>query len=130
MCIGREHFWGASHGTRFDSNRSVARLTLILIGLVAAGCATAPKPPPAGSTALEAGYSEASAAALAVDPPLTANELHPELAHAPREPAAYLGYQDSTVEAYITYTDNLESSPYGDAYAKESVTVKSNTRYR
>jgi hypothetical protein len=123
-------FRGRGHGTGFDFPRGVVRLTLILIGLFTVGCATAPKPPPATRAALEAGYSEASAAALAVDPPLTANEAHPELARAPREPAAYLGYQDSTVEAYTTYTDNLESSPYGDAYAKESVTVKSNTRYR
>ncbi|HEY2585274.1 MAG TPA: hypothetical protein VGI81_05875 [Tepidisphaeraceae bacterium] len=65
-----------------------------------------------------------------MDPPLTANALHPELARAPRQAAAYLGYQDSTVEFYTAYTDNLESSPWGDAYAREAVTVKSNTRYR
>lgn len=95
---------------------------------MAAGCASAPKPGASATSAPD--YVEATAAALAVDPPLTANQPHPELARAQREPAAYLGYQDSTVEAYTTYTDNLESSPFGDAYARESVTVKSNTRYR
>lgn len=108
----------------------MVRLTLLLIGIVATGCATAHQAPPAAKASSEPEYLEASAAALAVDPPLTANESHPELARAPREPAAYLGYQDSTVEYYASYSDNLESSPFGDAYARESVTVKSNTRYR
>lgn len=98
--------------------------------LVAAGCASAPKPGASAGATPAPDYAEATAAALAVDPPLTANQPHPEFARAQREPAAFLGYQDSTVEAYTTYTDNLESSPFGDAYARESVTVKSNTRYR
>jgi hypothetical protein len=100
------------------------------MGVLAVGCATAPMQPSAHKAVSQPEYSDAVAAALAVDPPLTANEQHPELARAPREPAAYLGYQDTTVEAHVTYTDNLESSPFGDAYAKESMTVKSNTRYR
>lgn len=75
-------------------------------------------------------YDRATAAALVFDPPMTANEYHPELARGPREASAVIGYEDSTVESYSTVSDNLETSPYGDAYAKESVTVKSGTRYR
>lgn len=109
----------------------MVRLTLLLIGLAVTGCATAPRTPsPVAALPPTTQYTEAAASALAFDPPLTANESHPELARAPRQAAAYLGYQDSTVEFSTSYTDNLESSPFGDAYAKESVTVKSNTRYR
>lgn len=61
---------------------------------------------------------------------MTANDYHPELARGPREPAAFMGYDDATVESYTTVTDNLETSPCGDAYGRESITVKSGTRTR
>lgn len=61
---------------------------------------------------------------------MTANEYHPELARGPREPAAVTGYEDATIESYTTVTDNLETSPYGDAYGRESITVKSGSRTR
>jgi hypothetical protein len=79
--------------------------------------------------AREPRYDDATAAALAFDPPLTANSIHPELARGPREPAAVMGYDQATTESYTTVTDNLETS-LGDAYGKESVTVKSGTRTR
>jgi hypothetical protein len=107
----------------------VTRFPLLLIGLLATGCASVPRPAQQ-STSAEREYTEASAAALAFDPPMTANAFHPELARGPREPSAILGYEDSTVESYTTVSDNLESSPFGDAYAKESVTVKSGNRSR
>ena len=101
---------------------------MLLIGLLATGCVASR--PAATAVAPEPHYDDATAAALAFDPPMTANEFHPELARAPRENSAVLGYEDSTVESYTTVSDNLESSPFGDAYAKESVTVKSGTRSR
>jgi hypothetical protein len=106
----------------------VRRLPTLLIALLATGCVASH--PAATAVAPEPRYDDATAAALAFDPPMTANEFHPELARGPRENSAVLGYEDSTVESYTTVSDNLESSPFGDAYAKESVTVKSGTRSR
>lgn len=106
------------------------RSAFILISLAAVGCASAPRPGTQGSAVPTVQYGDATAAALGIDPPLTANEVHPELARAGREPSAYLGYQDTTTEAATIYTDNLENSPYGDVYQRESVTVKSKSRYR
>jgi hypothetical protein len=101
----------------------------LLIGILAAGCASA-QHPAANADAPERHYEDATAAALAFDPPMTANDYHPEFARGPREPAAVTGYEEATVESYTTVTDNLETVPYGDAYGRESVTVKSGTRTR
>lgn len=107
----------------------MSRIFLLLIGILAMGCAASRRP---AATAVAPGprYDDATAAALAFDPPMTANSVHPELARGPREPAAVMGYDEATTESYTTVTDNLESSPFGDAYGKESVTVRSGTRTR
>jgi hypothetical protein len=107
----------------------VSRISLLLIGVLAGGCATAPRPDRTATVA-EPRYEDATCAALAFDPPLTANSVHPEFARGPRQAAAVMGYDEATVESYTTVTDNLESSPFGDAYGKESVSVKSSTRTR
>jgi hypothetical protein len=88
------------------------------------------KQPSMAESAKPAAYREASSAALVFDTPITEGQYHPELARAPRENAAYLGYQDTTVESYITATDDLQGGPWGDAYVKESITVKSGSRVR
>lgn len=107
----------------------MSRFPLLLIGILAAGCASA-QHPAANAVTPEPHYEDATAAALAFDPPMTANDYHPEFARGPREPAAVTGYEEATVESYTTVTDNLETVPYGDAYGRESVTVKSGTRTR
>lgn len=101
----------------------------MLISAIATGCAsTSHLASPVANC--EPRYDDATAAALAFDPPMTANSVHPELARGPRQAAAVIGYDEATIESYSTVTDNLESSPFGDAYGKESVTVKSGTRTR
>jgi hypothetical protein len=77
-------------------------------------------------------YEEAVAAALAFDPPIAEGAVHPELARGPRAASAVFGYQQSTTEIYATSSDDLQfqSTPWGDFYIKDSVTVKSGVNYR
>lgn len=86
------------------------------------GCASAPKPP------VHPEYEEAASSALAFDLPADRGVMHPELARAGREQAAFLGFDLPGVESYTTATDTL-STDQGDFHIQESVSVKSGTRY-
>lgn len=101
---------------------------LLLVCLLAEGCAAAPRPRTASLPPGE--YIEASASALAFEPPIAEGAPHPELARAPRAPSAFFGFQESTAEYYTTATDNLQTTDFGDSYIQESITVKSGVRYR
>lgn len=106
---------------------------------IAAGCATAPKPPVPvlaadnqafiSTTESPASDTEAPASALVFDLPLARDMAHPELARADRQPAVFMGFDLPTVESYITATDNV-STDLGDFHVQESVVVKSGTRLR
>lgn len=75
-------------------------------------------------------YVEASASALAFDPPLDMGVPHPEFARGPRQPSAFLGFDESTSELYIRATNDLQTNDFGDLYTQQSISVKSGTRYR
>jgi len=107
----------------------VQRITLILICVLAAGCATVPQQQAPESTATPA-YTEAAASALAFDPPIAGGAVLPELARGPRAPSAFFGYTESTVELYTSATDDLRSNQFGDVYTQEAFSVKSGIRYR
>ena len=104
------------------------RLLLISFISIAAGCATAPKPPAAPVPVLAAD-TEAPASALVFDLPIARDMAHPELARADRQPAVFMGFDLPTTESYITATDNV-STDLGDFHYQESVVVKSGTRLR
>jgi len=102
---------------------------MILICVLVAGCATVQhKGPLAQSETPD--YADASAAALAFDPPITEGAFHPEFARGPRAPAAFFGYTESTVEFYSSATDDLRGNEFGDLYTQEAISVKSSIRYR
>ena len=102
-----------------------------MVGLFAGGCATgSPRPAALDAAAVPARYSEAPASALVFDPPLDRGVPHPELARAPRQPSAFLGFDQGTTEFYTTATDNLQTDAFGDFYTQESLSIRSGTRYR
>jgi hypothetical protein len=106
----------------------VRTATLLITCLIAGGCATAPRPRTASLPPGE--YIEASASALAFEPPIAEGAPHPELARGPRAPAAFFGFQESTAEYYTSATANLQTTDFGDSYIQESISVKSGVRYR
>ena|SRR5579884_1699017 len=103
----------------------MGRVWLFSLALLG-GCAAAPKPqspsPP------QAPYIEASASALAFDPPIAAGVPHPELARAPRQPSAFLGYDQGWTEFYYSETDDLQLSDDG-TFARLSVSARTGVRY-
>jgi hypothetical protein len=106
----------------------VTRTLLLSVGLLATGCVTA-RPPAVAEKPAPPQYVEASASALAFDPPLDMGVPHPELARAPRQPSVFLGFDESTTELYIRATNDLQTNDFGDFYTQQSFSVKSGTRY-
>jgi hypothetical protein len=103
----------------------VRLLPLVLLGLIT-GCATAP--PPKVATPLPPQYTEASASALAFDPPIAIGIPHPELARGPREPSAFLGYDQGWTEFYYSETDDLQISSDG-LFSRQSISARTGVRY-
>jgi hypothetical protein len=117
----------AGHGTGFESVISVRGIHFISICCLAAGCAShAPQPTP---EARVAAFEERPASALVFDLPMDRGMMHPELARANRQNAAFLGFDTQTTESYITATDTI-STELGDFHTNESITIKSGTRIR
>ena len=106
----------------------MSRIFALGFGLLAGGCAVAQKPAVADHPAPPQ-YVEASASALAFDPPFDIGVPHPELARAPRQPSVFLGFDESTTELYIRATNDLQSNDFGDFYTQQAISVKSGTRY-
>ena len=106
----------------------VTRTLLLSIGFLAGGCVTA-RPPAVAEKPAPPQYLEASASALAFDPPIDMGVPHPELARAPRQPSAFLGFDESTTELYIRATNDLQTNDFGDFYTQQAISVKSGTRY-
>lgn len=102
----------------------------LLSATLLGGCTASRGPAVAEKPALPPQYVEASASALAFDPPLDIGVPHPELARAPREPSAFLGFDEATTELYIRATNNLQTNDFGDLYTQQSLSIKSGTRYR
>jgi len=107
----------------------VRRYSLLMLCLIASGCAATPKTAQTDSAPL-GDYTEASASALAFDPPIAEGAVHPELARGPRNASAVFGYQQSTVETYTSATDDQQTNLWGDFFIRESVSVKSGVNYR
>jgi len=74
-------------------------------------------------------YTEAPASALVFEPTLASGVSHPELARAPRQPTAFLGFDEPTSEYYFSATDDSQSNDFGDSYVRQSFSIKTGVRY-
>ena len=106
------------------------RFLAVIISLLASGCAAMHRPQASNAPPAHPEYVEASASALAFDPPIDEGAVHPEFARAPRQPSAFLGIDEPSSEIYLRATSDLQSNNLGDFYAQQSFSVKSGTRYR
>ena len=77
-----------------------------------------------------AGYSEAPASALVFEPPIAVGLPHPELARAPRQQSAFLGFDEGSTEYYFSATDDLQTNDFGDFYTHQSLSFKTGIRSR
>ncbi len=113
----------------------VKQLPLILISLLAIGCAASRPAPisqqlPPRAVAAPA-YRPALASALCFDSAVTPASPLPGLDRDAREPSAFLGYDESVTENYFVFTDDDQSGfPFQDSYDREAVSVISGTRSR
>jgi hypothetical protein len=96
--------------------------------MMSAGCMSTPGGAPAAA-APRGPYMEASASALAFEPPIAMGVAHPELARAPRQNSAFYGYQEQSTEYYVTAFADSQSD-WGDTYQRDAVSVRSGVRYR
>ncbi|MDB5302660.1 MAG: hypothetical protein JWM97_209 [Phycisphaerales bacterium] len=109
------------------------RFAVLLTSLLIGGCAsTAPHPAtPVADTSTPHEYEPASASALAFDSPVAAAYPLPGLARGPREPGAFVGYQDSVIEYFsIGLEDHQSDGDWFNGYDRWSFTSKSGVRYR
>lgn len=102
------------------------RLMIAISCLSLIGCASSAKRQAAKT---EPVYLDAPSSALVFDLPMDRGMMHPELARAGRQPAAFLGFDLPTTESYITATDSI-STELGDFHTQESVVVRSGSRIR
>jgi hypothetical protein len=82
----------------------------------------------------------AGAAALAFDPPIRNDGPRLELARAPREAAAVVGYEEGTAEYFSVRWDDRQSSGYGygraggggrqDRYERRAISERVGVLYR
>jgi len=107
----------------------VNRFLAVIIPLLAGGCAAVHRPEARNTPPVPRQYLEASASALAFDPPIDEGAVHPEFARAPRQPSAFLGFDEPSSEFYLRATSDLQTNDFGDFYAQQSLSVKSGTRY-
>jgi hypothetical protein len=103
------------------------RIAGFLVAVLLTGCAAAPRPV-ASAPPPPPQYIEASASALAFDPPLAIGVPHPELARGPREPSAFLGYDQGWTEFYYSETDDLQMSSDG-LFSRQSISARTGVRY-
>jgi hypothetical protein len=105
------------------------RIALILVTLLAAGCAV--NKPAVTVEPAHADYQPAAASALVFASPVTPSAPLLGLDRADREPSAFLGYEDSIVESYFIYTDDAQNDcPFFNSYDREAVYAKVGTLTR
>ncbi|HZL33721.1 MAG TPA: hypothetical protein VFC78_00340 [Tepidisphaeraceae bacterium] len=76
-------------------------------------------------------YAPAAASALAFASPLTPDYPLLGLDREPREPGAFIGYQDTVTESFsIGLTDNQSNDPTQDFYNRWSYSEKVGVRYK
>jgi hypothetical protein len=110
----------------------VNRFLFILACCMLTGCvSTSPKPEAKNDPEPARQYEPASASALAFDLPIFAGYELPGLDRAAREPGAYMGYQETTVESYSSgFEDHQSNIPSQSYYDRWNSSVKTSTLYR
>ena len=117
--------------------------TLILIGLIMAGCAAKPVPSPAPvAQRSESVYDRAAVAgALVYDPPVIANAPRVDVSREGRAPAAFAGYEDLITTYYYLYQSDYQIG-YGtgssggpnwrnnDRFERQAITQRVGVSYR
>jgi hypothetical protein len=109
----------------------VKRFAVLLLSCLVAGCASTSPHAPAPSASAVTQYEPAAASALAFDSPVAAAYPLPGLARGPREPSAFIGYQDTVTEFFVIgFEDHQSTGDWLDGYDRYSYTEKSGVRYR
>jgi hypothetical protein len=125
--------WSSSGlvGIRFVIKEWMRWIPVIAI-LFMLGCAASPRGQ-ADRSRTEPDFDAAQAAALVFDPPVIAHSPPLELARAPREPSAFLGFDGPIVEYHWLLTDDRQSSGvWGrqDRYEREFISERMGIRVR
>jgi hypothetical protein len=117
----------------------VKRTTIILLALLGGGCAAAHPAAPVAKTTRQpadtvqfADYKPSPASALCFASPVAPSFALPGLDRADRQPAAFLGYDQTETESYFIYTDDFQfdfSAGLG-SFQRDAVYAKSGTRTR
>lgn len=107
-------------------------LLLLCIAGVSTGCAHVPKTGnPAAEAAPERHYKPAVAAALAFDPPVSMYEPQLSFARDGRSNAAFMGYEQTTVDQYYLYQrDQQRGGDFPDRFERTAYTSRSSTTFR
>ncbi len=106
---------------------TATRAILFALALAAVGCAaqTAPTTRPATTV-----YRDHAAVALVYEPPIAADLPRLALARDTREPAAFLGYRQLTVEYFVVHRDDWQMDGYPDQFTRRAISDQSGVRYR
>jgi hypothetical protein len=97
--------------------RPIFTLVALLTAPLAVGCVANDPPTHRLTTVIDTGeqasyrmpaYRAATASALVFDPPVTTTEPPIELARAPRQPGAFFGYDEGSIEYYRLYVDDQQ----------------------
>lgn len=97
--------------------RPIFRLVALLAAPLLVGCTADSAPMPRLTTVIDTSepasyrmptYRAAAASALVFDPPVTTTEPPIELARGPRQPGAFFGYDEGSIEYYRLYVDDQQ----------------------
>lgn len=117
------------------------RTVAVLLGSLAAGCATSPGSSPSATTPtpteratptwpVAAQHERRAAEALVFAPPLVRGLPEPDLARSAREPAAFIGF-DSLSETYFWIrSDDRMTNDGSDRFIRRSVSERVGVSYR
>jgi hypothetical protein len=107
--------------------------TIIVAGLLmAGGCATqsGPAAPSVVPQPLVGDYQEAASSALVFDPPIAAFERPVELARGPRQPSAFMGYEEPSATYYDIQTFDHQANDGTAYYQRDTIMDKVGVSYR
>ena len=74
--------------------------------------------------------AEMASAALCFDAPITLDQPAINLSRATRGPAAFIGFESTSVSYYDIVSDNRESTGWGDGFVRESFTERVGSTHR
>lgn len=107
----------------------MVRFSIPVLALCLAGCAVSR--PPKSAVPAQPAYVDAPSAALVFDSPLCMAQPPIQLPREPREPAAFVAYEDLTATFFYTRTDDQQVSRHGGPWIfREAVSEKVGISYR